>query len=83
MKNRIIFLLSGMFLLLSHTQAEACDLDPTAVIDILPDEVVFLVGDSIYMEAYNSSPNCVGMFPATAGVWMELPNQRAAILFQT
>jgi len=29
-----------------------------AVIDILPDEVVFLVGDTIYMEAYNSSPNC-------------------------
>lgn len=58
MKNRIFFLLSGMFLLLSHTQTEACDLDPTAVIDIMPDEEVFLVGDSIYMEAYNSSPNC-------------------------
>jgi len=58
MKNRIFFLLSGMFLLLSHTQAKACDLDPTAVIDITPDEVVFLVGDSIYMEAYHSSPNC-------------------------
>ena len=58
MKTLFTFLLSGISLLLCYTQAEACDLNPTAVIDILPDEVVFLVGDSIYMEAYNSSPNC-------------------------
>jgi len=58
MKTLITFLFSSLFLLLSHTQTQACDLDPTAVIDILPDEVVFLVGDSIYMEAYHSSPNC-------------------------
>jgi len=58
LKQFITLLLASVTLILLNTSVEACDLDPTAVIDILPDEVVFLVGDSIYMEAYNSSPNC-------------------------
>ncbi len=59
MKPVTTLLLASIALLVAHTQVNACDLNPTAVIDVYPgNDVVFFDGEYIYLEAYASTANC-------------------------
>ena len=59
MKLFVTLLFASITLILFHTQVKACDLDPTASIEVSPNsDGVFFDGDYIYMDGYSSSANC-------------------------
>ena len=58
MKPVITLLLASIVILVSHTQVSACDLDPTAVLGISPNDVVFNEGYTVAFLGYFSMSNC-------------------------